>query len=70
MSSHGPRGLAKLGLLTPRRAYVLNNGRGDLDLGNYECSLSPGITTLQLEKSTKVIEKEVSHFYTGGGILE
>ena len=40
MSSRGPR-RAKLGLLTPRRVYVLNDGgEVDLDLGADEWSLS------------------------------
>ena len=61
VSLQGPRGLAKLDLLTPRQAYVLNNGRGNLDLGAYEWSLNLTLSrdnNITAEKSTKRLSKK------------
>ena len=61
VSSQGPRGLAKLGLLTPSRAYVPNDGRGDLDLGAYKWSLNVTLSrdnNITAEKSTKRSSKK------------
>ena len=61
MSSRGPR-RAKLGLLTPRRVYVLNDGgEVDLDLGAYEWSLNVTLSrdnNITAEKSTKRSSKK------------
>ena len=62
MSSCGPRGLAKLGLPTPGRAYVLNDGgEVDLDLGAYEWSLNVMLSrdnNIAAEKYTKRSSKK------------